>query len=233
MEILEKNMKILPLITLAALAIITLPSVSYAQVNRAMEQLSALNRIQPLQNPEFEAADDILGRKIIDRKNKVVGNARDVIINQNGTIASIQTDFDRLRLGSEVNLNFRTLRIGTVSNAYSLNMDSDEIAAFYPQLLSDIETASGDNTDTFSTRELLGTTLRAKDGRKLGKVESILFGANGGIASAVYAEMTYGTLRGEALAVPFRSVTFKTERGRLVGNVSNDLADAMIKIADD
>jgi len=225
-------MRIASFIAIATLIFATLPANAFAQSNRALEQLSALNRIDPMQNPEFDSAEDIINRKIVDRKNKVIGTADDVIINQNGTIASIRTELDRLRLGSEINLNFRTLRIRTVSNAYALNMDSDEIAELYPQLLSNIETASGDNANTFSTRELIGTTLRANDGRKLGKVGSILFSSNGGIASAVYAEMSYGTLRGETLAVPFRSIKFDSERGRLRGTIDNDLADAMISIAD-
>lgn len=226
-------MRILSLIAMATLALTIVPTTTHAQSNRALEQLSALNRINPLQNPEFERSEKVIDRKIVDRKNKVVGTAEDIILNQNGTIASIQTDFDRLRLGNDVNLNFRTMRIRTISNAYALNMDADEIADFYPQLLSDIETASGDGANTFSARKIIGAPIRAKDGRRLGKVKSILFGANGGIASAVYAEMTYGTLRGETLAIPFRSVNFKTERGRLRGTVDNQLAGAMIKLADD
>ena len=226
-------MKIASFLTLATLALAAISMPAQAQSNRALGQLSALNRIDPMQNPEFETADDIVGRKIIDRKNKVIGNVDDVIINQNGTISSIQTELDRLRLGDDINLNYRTLRIRSISNAYALNMDSDEIAELYPQLLANMETASGDNADTFSTRKLIGATLRSKDGRKLGKVDSILFSSNGGLASAVYADMSYGTLRGEKLAVPFRAITFASERGRLNGFVENDVADAMIALADD
>lgn len=230
-KFLEKTMK-LAIICAALFLMIVMPNDVFAQSNRALEQLSQLNRINPLQNPEFETAKDIVGRKIIDRKNKVVGTAEDVIINKNGTIASLKTDLDRLRLGDEINLNYRTMRIRTLSNAYALNMDSDEIVEFYPQLLANIETASGDNADTLSVKNLIDTTLYTKDGRKLGKVENLLFGSNGGIVSAVYAELSYGTLRGDTIAIPFRSVNFYTERGRLRGEIDNDFARAMLKIAD-
>jgi len=204
-----------------------------AQTNRALEQLSELNRINPLQNPEFDRSDKILKRKIIDRKNKVVGRVDDIIVNQNGTIASLKTDFDRLRLGSDINLNYRNLRIKTASNAYTLGMDSDEIVELFPQLLANIETASGSNDNAYSVEKLVGSSLRAKDGRRIGKVDSILFGANGGIVRAIYAELTYGTLRGETIAIPFRSANFKMERGRLIGTLDNQFADAVIEVADD
>lgn len=227
-------MKFLTLVIIALIAITSAPSIGAAQSNnRAIEQLSDLNRISPLQNPEFERADKVIDRKIIDRKNKVVGNVNDIILNKNGTIASIRTDFDRLRLGNDINLNYRSLRIRTVSNGYSLPMDSDEIADFYPQLLADIETASGDGSSSFSVKNLLGTTIRASDGRRVGKVNNILFGANGGIASAIYVEISHGTQRGDTVAVPFRSVDFDTQRGRLRGTVSPKFADAMLQIASD
>ncbi|MFK7840308.1 MAG: PRC-barrel domain-containing protein [Bdellovibrionales bacterium] len=204
-----------------------------AQNNREFEQLSTLNRIKPLQNPEFDRVEKVLDRKILDRKNKVVGTVQDVILNQNGTISGINTEFDRLRLGNLVSLNFRALRIRTTSDAYQMNMDADEIADMYPRLLADIETASGRNNVTFSTRAIIGSSLRSSDGRRLGKVENVLFGADGGIASAIYAKLSYGTLRGETVAVPFRNVEFKYERGRLSGTVSRGLANAMFEIADD
>lgn len=203
-----------------------------AQSNRALEQLSQLNRINPLQNPEFDRDSKIINRKIIDRKNKVVGRVQDVIINPNGTIASIVTDFDRLRLGDDIALNYRNLNIRSRADSYAMNMDSDEIRDFYPQLLADIETASGDGNNTFSVRKLSGAQILAEDGRRIGKVKNVLFANNGGIVRAINAELSYGTHRGDTVAIPFRNVNFQTVRGRLQGKVSDDFADAMMDIAD-
>ncbi len=221
------------LITGLTLALLLAPSAAFAQSNRTLEQLSELNRINPLQNPEFEKGKDVLSRKILDRKNKVIGEVQDIIVNPNGTIASIETDLDRLRLGSDVYLNYRSLRIRTVSDAYALNMDADEVTEFYPQLLADISTASGDSDDSFSMRKLIGANITAKDGRKLGKVDDLLLGANGGIVRAVYTKLSHRTQRGDTVAVPFRNFEFQNQNGRITASVSNNLADSMLKIADD
>jgi len=226
-------MRVLTITAFALIAILFAPSQTWGQSNRTLEQLSQLNRINPLQNPEYEQGRKVINRKIIDRKNKVVGRVEDIIVNQNGTIASIKTDLDRLRLGSSVHLNYRNMRIRTVSNAYALNMDSDEIADFYPQLLADIETASGADNDSFSMKKIIGASLRAKDGRRLGKVENVLLGSNGAVVRAVYAKLAYGTQRGDTIAVPFRNVAFTSKNGRLSGTIENDVADAILKIADD
>ena len=112
-------------------------------------------------------------------------------------------------------------------------MDSDEISDFYPQLLADIETASGDGVDSFSMKKLMGAPLRAKDGRRLGKVENVLLGSNGAVVRAVYAKLSIGTQRGDTIAIPFRNVNFASKGGRLTGTINNDVADAVLKIADD
>jgi len=226
-------MRVLTIATLALITTVFAPTYTWAQSNRTLEQLSQLNRINPLQNPEYEQGSKVINRKIVDRKNKVVGRVEDIIVNKNGTLASIKTDLDRLRLGSSVHLNYRNMRIRTVSNAYALNMDSGEIADFYPQLLADIETASGDGADSFSMKKIIGASLRAKDGRRLGKVENVLLGSNGAVVRAVYAKLAYGTQRGDTIAVPFRNVNFASKNGRLSGTINNDVADAMLKIADD
>ena len=73
----------------------------------------------------------------------------------------------------------------------------------------------------------------AKDGRKIGKVKNVLFSNNGGIVRALYADLTFGKARGDTVAIPFRNVKFSTQKGRLRGTIDNDIADAMLQIADD
>lgn len=217
----------------ALFAIMAAPVVAVAQESpRTLERLSDLNRISPLQNPEFERAEDVLGRKILDRKNKVIGEVKDITLRNNGTINTINTDFDRLRLGNTVFLDFREMSIRPVSDAYSLAMDSDEIAAFYPQLLANIDTAAGNEDDSFSTLKIVGSKVEAVDGRNLGSVKSVLFGSNGTRASALYVELSIGTTRGDYVAIPFRSADLQANGSALKAVVSNDLANAMIDIAD-
>ena len=224
-------MKLLQILAVTFIALTAMPHSVMAQSNRALEQLSDLNRINPLQNPEFDRADKVLKRKIIDRKNKVVGRVQDVVINKNGTIASIKTDFDRLRLGDDLYLNYRTMNISTRSNGFTLGMDANEIEDFYPQLLANIDTASGDGEDTFAVSKLMGAILYAQDGRKIGKVKNILFGNNGGIVRAVYAELSYGVRRGKKIAIPLRNANFSTKNGRAIGTIDDNFADAVLAVA--
>ncbi len=198
---------------------------------RSLERLSDLNRINPLQNPEYVRSDDILNRKIIDRKNKVIGQVKDITLRNNGTIDTIATDFDRLRLGNTVYLDFRQMSIRPVTDAYSLAMDAEEVADFYPQLLANIATASGEEDGAFSSKKIIGANIYAQDGRNLGHIHQILFGSNGSIASALLVEVNIGTTRGDYVALPFRMTELSLQNGKLQGVITNDLADAMIEVA--
>lgn len=225
-------MKLLQITLLSILFAFIAPVGSMAQNARTLEQLSDMNRMNPLQNPQFERWDRVVGRKLIDRKNKVVGKVQDIVVNENGTIASVKADFSRMRLGDDVYLNYRSMSIQARDDAYELGMEADELEEFFPQFLANIETASGDNDETFSVRKLVGAKLYSEKGKKIGEIENILFGNNGSVVRAVYVELSHGTLRGETLAIPFRNVEFKSKRGRLQGFVSNGFVDAMTHVAD-
>lgn len=224
---------ILKFTIIAVLAFVTAPSPAKAQdFGRTLEQFSQMNRTNPLQNRDFSRSDDVLNRKILDRKNKVVGTVKDISIRSNGTINTITVDFNRLRLSNEVALNYRELRIDSRSNTYALNLDSDEIQEFYPQLLANIETAAGDDAEITSVRQIQGATLQAEDGIRLGKIRHVLFGGNGSRVDALFAELSIGTMRGNTAAIPFRNTNLKRKNGRVIVALPNDLVEALFEVAD-
>ena len=223
----HKTLKIL-IVALAVIAISLSAHMSYAQSARAIEQIKDFNRIKPLQNPDFEKADDILDRRLLDSKNRVVGEISDVIVNANGTISSIVTEFDRLRLGTELFLNYRSLGIQPRSDSYALRIDADEIEAFYPTLLAETQAASGVEDETMSLNKLIGAPLVSTNGRKVGKVKNILFNDNGSIIRAAYIELSTGLQRGETIAIPFRNIDFSMDGNRPKGTLEEDFIDAMI-----
>ena len=216
---------------LFAVALLVAPITTHAQDVRALEQLSDLNRINPKQNPAYETSDEILNRKILDRKNYVIGEVEDVTLRQNGTIVSIVSDLDRLRLGNTVHLDFREMRIQTLSDTYALAMEDDELKDFYPQLLANMETASGTEDDVLSTRNLIGSKIKAEDGRTLGEVQQVMFSSNGGRAAGLLIEVNIGTTRGEYVAIPFRTTKLTSEYSKITGTISNGMADAIIEVA--
>ncbi|MGH1398274.1 MAG: PRC-barrel domain-containing protein [Alphaproteobacteria bacterium] len=216
------------------LLLITLCAPATAQdISRELQQLSAVNRINPLQNPEFSRSEDIFDRRVLDRKSKVVGEVKDILVHKNGSLESMAVDFDRLRLGATVFLNFRQTSIRPLDDAYELAMDANELREFYPSLLANMATASGTEDDVYSTKRLKGIDVRKASGRKIGEIEDILFSANGARVSALFVEITKGTQRGETIAIPFRSTEFKEQSGRLYAEVSDTLAEAVLTLADD
>ena len=152
-------------------------------------------------------------------------------LRQNGTIVSIVSDLDRLRLGNTVHLDFREMRIQTLSDTYALAMEDDELKDFYPQLLANMETASGTEDDVLSTRNLIGSKIKAEDGRTLGEVQQVMFSSNGGRAAGLLIEVNIGTTRGEYVAIPFRTTKLTSEYSKITGTISNGMADAIIEVA--
>ena len=227
-------MKNIQLILMAAIFCMAGIPAAFAQdYSRYLEAVTQLNRINPLQNPEYESADKILKRRILDRKNKVIGQVKDVIINDNGSLASLEVDFDRLRLEGEVFVNYRDMGVRPATNSYMISFADEQIEDMYPTLLAEMETASGEDEDAFSLRRLLGASVKAYDGRKLGVVEDVLFSANGGRAEALYISLKGYNLRGETLAIPLSMAEIE-DRGFGKGIVLGDeQADAIIDYAEE
>lgn len=198
--------------------------------NPVVESLITLNRVNPVQNPEYDRSRDILNRRILDRKNRVIGEVKDVLLKDSGGISSLNVDLNRLHLGSNIFLNYRSMRVKSESNSYTVGFSGDQIEEFYPQLLADTETAAG-GEDIFSVRRLLGVEVKAHDGRRLGQVEDVLFGARGTRAEALYITMKYGMLRGEKIAIPFSMASFDNSGRSRALVISNERADAVIDFA--
>ncbi|MCF8496210.1 MAG: PRC-barrel domain-containing protein [Alphaproteobacteria bacterium] len=167
------------------------------------EALRGMNRIKPLQHPSYDRAQEILGRRILDDKKRVIGEVNDVILMRSGNIASLMVRFDRLRLADPVMVNYHDMGGKPVSKGYSLAFTGREIEERFPEMLANIETAAGADSDVVSLKTLPGTSVQSADGRNIGKIEDVLFAADGERAEALYINISYGTLRGQAVAIPF------------------------------
>ena len=215
------------------LCLIAFPA-SAEQYGRTLEMINQLNEIKPLQNPGYESADEVLKRRVLDQKNKVVGDVKDVILKDNGSISHLQIDFNRLRLGSEVYVNYRDLNARPSTNGYMFGFSGDQIKTLYPTFLADMETASGENDESFSLRKVLGSQVVADDGRKLGVVEDVLFSSDGSRAEAYYITMQINPVRGHTIAVPIGMG--RLESGMVFGRrlvIGDNEADAMIDYAEE
>ncbi len=201
-----------------------------ADYNPHMAAVTELNRIKPLQNPKYETMADILGRRMLDRKSKVVGAIQDVVLNGNGNIAFLDVKFDRMQLSRPVFVNYAGMNVRTVTDGYKLSFNSDEIEGIYPTMLADIETAAGDD-DVHSLKKLKGMSVQTISGRDIGTIDDVLFASNGERAEAVYVTLSLGTLRGKGVAIPFREVDFANSAIMRQVKITEDMANAMIGAA--
>lgn len=197
-----------------------------AAFNPMTQELAALNRIDPLQDPKYEHAAEVLKRRMLDRKNRVVGSVRDIVLNDNGGISYLDVDFDRMKLGRPVFVSYSTFQVDTVSNGYAMSFDSKEIEEIYPTLLAGIETAAGED-DLYSLKKMKGLEVWTESGRRIGNVSDVLFGSGGQRAELLYVTLSSGNLRGKGIGIPFGQAEYEKSITERRVTVSDDLAVAM------
>ena len=202
----------------------------YAAEKTQSGVVADLNRIDPLQNPRYDEGNDLLKRHILDRKNKVVGEVEDVVVNKNGNIAYLNVQFDRLQRSQPVFVNYFEYNVKPVTNGYALAFDSREVDEFYPALLAGIEAAAGDD-EAFSLRKLQGLDVVTASGRRIGTVGDVLFAYNGQRAEALYIRLDVDTLRGKGVAVPFSDASYVEAAASRQISIPDNLADAAIAFA--
>lgn len=217
---------VLAVFLLAAFPVIAVPPA----YNPRTQEIAAINRIDPLQNPEYEESQDLLKRRMLDRKNKVVGSVRDIVINGNGSIAYVDVDFDRMNLGRPVFVSYGTFNVKPVANGYAMTFDAKEIEELYPTLLAGIETAAGED-DAFSVKKMKGLEVWTASGRRIGTVNNVLFGAEGQRAELLYVSLSSGNLRGQGVAIPFGKADYDQVASQRRVTVPDDFAEAMIAFA--
>jgi sporulation protein YlmC with PRC-barrel domain len=203
-----------------------------AVYNPKTQQITTLNRIDPLQNPQYESASDILKRRMLDRKNRVVGSIRDIVINENGNIAYIDVDFDRMKLGRPVFVNYGSFNVKAVANGYSMAFDAKEIENLYPSMLAEIETAAGEE-DTYALSKMKGLELWTASGRRIGTVSDVLFGSEGRRAELLYVSLTTGNLRGAGVAIPFGQADYSGLSTKRRVTLPDDTAEAVLLFAEE
>ena len=174
----------------------------------ALDTINSINRIKPQQRPDQEGVKELISDRILDSRNKVVGEIKDVILDRNGAISMLDVEFDRLRLGTDrVMINYSQFGIRPVSNGFKLNYTDDQIVELVPAILANIETASGNAADTYSASKMVGRSVKNADGKTIGKVADVLF--DRGRADYLVVAVSAGGARGEKVAVPFSRPTYK------------------------
>ncbi len=188
-------------------------SLRYTQHYKALKEM---NKSNILFNTQYESLNKVLKGNIIDNKNRIIGTIRDVYINPYGAIASVDAEFDRLRLRQSVPLSYRQMGIRPAGNGYALGFDAKEIEEIYPSLLANVEPAAGTGREVFSVRSLKGAQVKTTEGQPVGRVSDILFTAQGGRVEALYITLEVGTQRGKGAAVPMGAIRLPQNGSGLV-----------------
>jgi len=218
---------------LIALFLVSAPLSVQAQsieFTRAVQDLRKMNRVPPQQNPQYQSSEKVMKGHVMDRTKKTVGEIHDILLRPSGAIDSLHVEFDRLRLSTQVYVDYSDMGMRPTSSGYITSFEDDQIEAVFPELLANIQTAAG-NEDILSTKKLIGRKVQSKDGRNLGQVEDILFDAEGGRADALFVKMNFGRLTGKGIAIPFGVARYETVNYNSVFQVTNRMADAMIEVA--
>ena len=198
-----------------------IPAVTYAENTDAFRDVLELNRVDPLQNPQFETGQDLIANNVTDSQIRVLAKTTDIIIDMQGDIQALYADFKDKDFGDHVYLSFNELNMRILSNAFNLDTQAGQLATLLPQILATTATASGEVTETMSVSKVKGAKIVGEDGRHFGTIKNILFKDGHPTAEAVVIEIS----RRQMIALPFGVVTLvppKNPRARLTFTVAED-----------
>jgi sporulation protein YlmC with PRC-barrel domain len=166
---------------------------------KAFEEISALNRIDPAQNPQFESAENMLSFNVITSKTKVTARTRDVILAANGKVDSVNVDFKDRNMGQGVYLGFDAMNMRVLGNGFAVGYNEGQIAELMPEILASTATASGEEADTYSLKTMLGAPVSNSEGQHFGHIKTVLFKDQSPQAEAILIELS----RNRMIALPF------------------------------
>lgn len=212
------------------LCLLSMPGLAQ-EYNASVRIITDMNKLPAIQNPYYERAEKILSRRVIDNKDRVVGEVQDVIFLRNGGLKSVKVDFNRLNLSQPVYINFREVNMRAASRTYQLGLEDDQISPLYAQLLADIETAAGPGSEEYSLTKTLEAPVKTSNGTTIGKISDILFSSDGDRVEAIAVRMADGVLNGQLVAVPVSSITLTNGESNVSASVTDDVAKAMNEFA--
>lgn len=195
------------------------------------EQISSLNRLKPLQNPQNQRAAEVLSYRIIDRENKIIGQVEDIVLNKDGAVDQLVVDLDRLRVKEPVSLGYQEFNFKKSSNGYQLSMSKDEIMAQSDQLLAKIETAAGEDVSGIHLKEVLGKPVLNDRNRKIGDISEVLFDTEGKQVQAFLLKVKYRSAKND-IAVPFSAIVFDRKDGNLRATMGREDVKELLIFAD-
>lgn len=215
------------IVTLVTALTLLAPAAQAQDYGRMFEQVSGLNTKNPTRDPRFDTLEDILKRRVQDKKHRVVGEVESILVNDRGSIEAVEIDFNRLQL-STISLDYDTSGIRGISNSYILELyEDDQIEDLFPTFLANMQTAAGEE-DVMDTQRIIGSTVKSENGQVIGKVDTLLFDNSGDRVRALYIDMKAGNYRGVNIAIPFADADYKITDSYKEITLSQDQTQAVL-----
>lgn len=133
-----------------------------------------------LDSRQYTAIQDVIGRKITDETNRVIGKISDVRLSKGGVVSSLIAEFDGIAAGRGMYAISTRLLDMPARGAYSIPMHRNDVAGF----VAAIEPAAGESA-SFPASSLLGAKVRGSSGQRFGAVQSVLLNSSGSKAFAL------------------------------------------------
>ena len=172
------------------------------------ETLGKINSEKSWLGARNERAQDVLRGRLIDNKNKVIGQIEDIVFSAGGSIVKLQVDLNRMQGGS-VLLDYSALGMKAVGSGYKTSYDDDQIKAMLPGLLAQLETAGGP-AQPYSLKNIRGSAVITEDGRSIGKIRDVLFSDVGKQGEFLYIDVGGSGIKRGQMAIPFASARFES-----------------------
>lgn len=206
-----------------------------AQENAAylsyLEQLTKINSYAPEQSPIHERGSEILNDRLLDSKNRVVGEVHDVVFNAQGEIIMLEVEFSRLRRGRDkVMIDYEMMQVESAGNGYRAGFNTDQIEEMYSNLLKSSRSYKS-RKGLLRLTKLGKAIIKNKSDKKLGQVGEVLFDSVGSKAEFLYVHMNYNGNRGAGVAVPFDAFRYVQNGSSIEGIIADEAGDAMGEVA--
>ena len=122
------------------------------------------------------------------------------------------------------------MNIEPSGNGYKLGITDDQLIDMFPRLKA-LQKAYKPAQPLYALQSFQGAALNDTQGHKLGQVEDVLFDKLGGRADFLFVSLTYKTMSGRTLALPFDALFYAPGYKKPQITAPDALVQAMLEVA--
>jgi hypothetical protein len=189
-----------------------------AQPQDFMGAVVSLNMTQPEHNPRYKPPTWFINRSVVDSAREVIGEADDLLIDNNGVVRQIVAGVNVPGNGRQtLYLDTNNVIFQDISHVFQIPQNKQELADNLPIYLNAVGTAAGSQGDIFSLKRAVQADVRDGSGRPYAKVAAVLLNETGSKIEALVLTNITGTRGFQRVGIPYdgTKVTTGEDFGRL------------------